>query len=100
MTAEAVYNTTYFRMKKEYYPYLFTELELSKLTNSLPTIILAEPSKWGGHGRKTGRSAIIPPPNYRRVSRNIQSQAASQSVRSTESNSYTSETGNTTEYAL
>jgi hypothetical protein len=87
LTVEAVYNTIYFRMKKEYYSYLFTELELSKLTYSLPIIILAEPSQWRCYSRKTGRSAIHPPPNCRRVSRNIQSQAASRSVRSAEPNS-------------
>jgi len=54
LTVEAIYNTTYFRMKKDYYSYLRTELEVSILTLSLPKFILAEPSKWGGHGRKTG----------------------------------------------
>ena len=80
LTVEAIYNTTYFWMKKEYYPYKFTELEHSTLTYTLPIIILAEHSKWGGHGRKTDRSAIYPPPDYRIVSRNIQSQAASRST--------------------
>jgi len=51
LTVEAIYSTTYFRMKKDYYSYLLTELELSIPTLSLPKIILAEPSKWGGHGR-------------------------------------------------
>jgi hypothetical protein len=69
LTVEAIYNTANFRMKKEYYSYLFTELELSALTHSLPIIILAEPSKWGGHGWQTGRSVIHPPPNYRSKSK-------------------------------
>jgi len=43
LTMEAIYNTTYFRMQKEYYSYKFTELELSTLTHSLPIIIFAEP---------------------------------------------------------
>lgn len=77
LTVKAIYNTIYFRMKKEYYSYLFTELELSTLTHSLQIIIVAEPSKWGGHGRETGQNAIHPPSNYRRVFSNIQSQAAS-----------------------
>jgi len=42
---EAIYSNTYFRMKKDYYSYLLTELELSILTLSLTKIILAEPSK-------------------------------------------------------
>jgi hypothetical protein len=40
LTVEAIYNTTYFRMKKEYYWYLFTELELSTLIYSLPVKFL------------------------------------------------------------
>jgi hypothetical protein len=80
LTVEAIYNTTHIRIKKKKNIILTSSRSWNFLqTHSLPITTLAEPSIWGGHGRKTARSAIHPPPTYRRVSRSIQAQAASRS---------------------